>query len=478
MLQPKYSAAKPVLKGKIKPLAKAISNSNTSHLQTVPIPEHLSPKCRSMTIAGLERELNLPDSILSQDINPELASWLAAYPLQDEPLKNNFCVYDPEVDYSKVYAFATKNSQAAKRTDRVSKPMPPTWENPNPVKGWHGDRCPTIMELLNYAEKSANWDAERYEFWQDKNCMLSPQRQVDPSIAANEDTHEQIGLGTNDLVWYVGELVRYDSWLESRKTTERNSKNETVQLLPMPSGLEMLYANVPWTSEIPKEVLAIEHGEYTRFEAWLKDHEVLNPRREYVYRNPLKRYLHAVKRYHKHGEGSGESLVKLYTRLGIQPAFFVPLAPPKPIKKPIKKLGCNFILVGPPRDAFVAKVTRKIEALAPPKQKYIPSDEAIDELSENLSHGMYFSQSVARIIAEHTAKKTVQDMLPAIEFSLREMVKKELKAMFNPNDIPTTLHGRGFSTTNTGILTGQGFESVRRSDMLDEVNKAAGLKLC
>ena len=442
MLQPKHSAAMPVLKGDLKPLAEAISNTSTNHLYVVPIPDHLSTESRSVTIAGLERELALPESVLSQDINSELASWLAAYPRNDKPLKNNFCVYDPEIDYSKVYAFATKNSQAAKRTNRASKPMPPTWDNPNPVKGWHGGRCPTIMELLNYAEKSANWDgaldAERYEFLQKKNSVLNPKRQA---VAANEDVHEYDGIGVNDKLWYANEAVRLEGWLQSRMTTERNGKNETVQLLSMPSGLEALYATVPWASEIPKEVLAIEHGEYDRYESWLKDHETLNPRREYMYRNPLKRYLHAVKRYHKHGEGSGEKLVKLYTRLGIQPAFFAPLDPPKPAKK---LEGCNFVLVGPPRDVFVAKVARKVEALAPPKQKYIPNDEAINELSENLSHGMYFSQSIARTIAEHVAKGTVKDMLPAIEFSCRTLVREEVKKVLAGINLPEVLKSRGF----------------------------------
>ena len=460
MLQPKHSAAMPVLKGDLKPLAEAISNTSTNHLYVVPIPDHLSAESRSVTIAGLEKELALPDSVLSQDLNPDLASWLAAYPRNDKPLKNNFCVYDPGIDYSKVYAFATKNSQAAKKTNRASKAMPPTWVNPNPVKGWHGDRCPTIMDLLNYAEKSADWDAERYEFLQEKNSKLNTRRVnscewamrgysnsiewMPLPVASNEDIHELDGLGTNDKLWSTGESVRLYSWLQSRHTTERNGKNETVELLSMPSGLDALYAAVPWTSEIPKEVLAIEHGEYTRFEGWLKDHEVLNPRREYMYRNPLKRYLHAVKRYHKHDEGTGENLVKLYSRLGIQPAFFVPLAPSR-ILKPTKKLtGCNFVLVGPPRDVFVAKVARKVEALAPPKQKYIPNDEAINELSENLSHGMYFSQSIARTIAEHVAKGTVKDMLPAIEFSCRTLVREEVKKVLAGIGLPEVLKSRGF----------------------------------
>ena len=445
MLQPKHSAAKPLLEGDVKPLARAISNTNTNHLHTVPIPSHLSGAYRDMTIAGLERELSLPESILSQDLCPELASWLAAYPRRDTPLKNNFCVYDPEVDYSKVYAFATKNSQAAKKTNRLSKPMPPTWENPNPVKGWYGGRCPTIMELLNYAEKSADkgsvrWQEERYAYWSEKYSVLSPKRQVAPTVAANEDIHEHDGLGTNDKLWYANEAIRLEGWLQSRKTTKRSSTNETVELISMPSRLEDMYAIVPWTSEIPKEVHAIEHGEYTRFEGWLKDHEVLNPRREHVYRNPLKRYLHAVKRYHEHGEGSGEALVKLYTRLGIQPAFFAPLDPPKPVKK----LGCNFVLVGPPRDVFVAKVARKVEALAPPKQKYIPSDESVEELSENLSHGMYFSQSIARVVAEHVAKGAVRDMLPAIEFSCRALVREEVEKALAGISLPEVLKSRGF----------------------------------
>ena len=437
MLQPKYSAAMPMLKGKVKPLAEAISNSNTSHLSVV---QTLSPYeyvDRALLIDGLERDLKLPESIPSQDLNPELASWLAAYPRRDKPLKNNFCVYDPETDYSKVYAFATKNSQAAKKTNRVSKEMPPMWENPNPVKGWHGHRCPTIMDLLNYAEKSANWDEERYTYWSDKYCMLNPKRQVDPTVSANEDTHELDTLGVNDKIWYVNENLRYQSWLLG------NSPEHAGQYPS--SGLESLYAAVPWTSEIPKEVLAIEHGEYTRFEGWLKDHEVLNPRREYMYRNPLKRYLHAVKRFHKHGEGSGESLVKLYVRLGIQPAFFTPVNSTPPVGDEKEEEGCNFLLVGPPRDVFVEKVAREVKALAPPsEQKYIPRTEDIDNLSENLAHGMYFSQSIARVISEYVSKKTVRDMLPAIEFSCRALVREEVNKIVTGSTIPDVLKERGF----------------------------------
>ena len=69
-------------------------------------------------------------------------------------------------------------------------------------------------------------------------------------------------------------------------------------------------------------------------------------------------------------------------------------------------------------------------------------------------------------------------MLPAIEFSCRELIKEEMKKMFNPDNIPSVLHSLGFSTSNTDILTGLGFETVRRSDMYDEVNKAVDLKLC
>ncbi len=147
-------------------------------------------------------------------------------------------------------------------------------------------------------------------------------------------------------------------------------------------------------------------------------------------------------------------------------------------KEEEEKEECNFLLVGPPRDVFVEKVAQKVEALPPPEQKYIPSTEAIDELSENLAHGMYFSQSIARVIAAHVSKETVRDMLPAIEFSCRELIKEEMKKMFNPDNLPSVLHSLGFRTSNTDILTGLGFETVRRSDMYDEVNKEAELKFC
>ena len=408
MLQPKHSAANPMLEGKVKPLAKAIGNSNTSHLHTVPVPEHLSAECRSVTIAGLERELGLPETVLPQDLNLGLESWLAAYPRRDKPLKNNFCVYDPEIDYSKVYAFATKNSQAAKNTDRVSKEMPPEWENPNPVKGWHGQRCPTIMDLLNHAEKSADWELERYTYWLEKYCVLSPERQVDPTVSANEDIHELDTLGFNDKIWYVNENLRYQSWL-MWNGPEYASQQPS-------SGLEAFFEHIPHDVEDEYELLQIKLSDKTAYPpnpleaiyplvGYRRAFRAYVTPEPYVYRNPLKIYLHAVKRWHERGKGSPERLVRLYVHLGIQPAFFTPMdstsSPVEDEKEEEEVEECNFVLVGPPRDVFVEKVAQEVRALAPPEQKYIPSTEDIDELSENLAHGMYFSQSIARVIAKH-----------------------------------------------------------------------------
>jgi hypothetical protein len=354
-------------------------------------------------------------------------------------------VYDPEIDYSKVYALSTKNSQAAKKTNRVCKEMPPMWENPNPVKGWHGHRCPTVMDLLNYAEKSANWDEERYTYWSDKYCMLNPKRQVDPTVSANEDTHELDTLGFNDKIWYVNENLRYQSWLMWNGPDYKSQYPA--------SRLEKLFEHVPYDLSdaclLQFELKRMQNYSSNPLRV-LSKYGMDRPRayvtpKPYVYRNPLKIYLHAVKRWHEHGEGSAKRLVKLYHLLGLQPSFFMTVNSTPPVDEEEEEEGCNFLLIGPPRDVFVEKVAREVKALAPPsEQKYIPSTEDIDELSENLAHGMYFSQSIAQVIAEYVSKKTVRDMLPAIEFSCRALVHEEVKKIVAGSSIPKVLKERGF----------------------------------
>ena len=89
-----------------------------------------------------------------QKYNCDLEAWLGAYPIRDTPLNTNVCFWDKNLDRSNIYQGMIDDAlEGRQKKNRREPDPPPDWNPKFPTVGWHGGRPPTVLQLLNYAEK-------------------------------------------------------------------------------------------------------------------------------------------------------------------------------------------------------------------------------------------------------------------------------------------------------------------------------------